>query len=150
MDSYRLQLEATTNVVLEQGEDLKPIPTEMRGSVSDSEIDRLSGILQTFNDRYGTQFEDADKIRRMAEDIANDVARNEDLINSLKYSDEQNARITSDIVSQKELLKHVTTNFDFYKLITDNTEAKEDFNAMMFGMVKDLIQKGFNNLSSLR
>ena len=86
----------------------------------------------------------------MAEDIANDVARNEDLINSLKYSDEQNARITSDIVSQKELLKHVTTNFDFYKLITDNREAKEDFNAMMFGMVKDLIQKGFNNLSSLR
>jgi type I restriction enzyme R subunit len=150
MDSYRLQLEATTNVVLEQGEDLKPIPTEMRDGVSETEIDRLSSILQTFNDRYGTQFDDADKIRRMAEDIANDVARNEDLINSLKYSDEQNARITSDIVSQKELLKHVTTNFDFYKLITDNREAKEDFNAMMFGMVKDLIQKGFNNLSSLR
>jgi type I restriction enzyme R subunit len=144
MDSYRLQLEATTNIAMEQGEDLKPIPTDMRGGTSDAEIDRLSNILQTFNDRYGTQFEDADKIRRMAEDIANDVAKNEDLVNSMKYSDEQNARITSDTVAQKELLKHVTTNFDFYKLITDNKEAKEDFNAMMFSMVKDIFNRGLN------
>jgi type I restriction enzyme R subunit len=65
----------------------------------------------------------------------------------MKYSDEQNARITSDTVAQKELLKHVTTNFDFYKLITDNKEAKEDFNAMMFGMVKEIFNK---NLSKER
>src|SRR5690606_9263892 len=50
MDSYRLQLESTTNVALEQGEDLKPIPTDMRGGVSEPEIDRLSKIIQTFNE----------------------------------------------------------------------------------------------------
>ena len=142
MDSYRLQLEATSNIAMEQGEDLKPIPTDMRGSSNNPEIDRLSSILKTFNDRYGTQFEDADKVRKMAEDIANDVARNEEVLSSLKYSDDQNARITSDKVSEQELLKHVTTNFDFYKLITDNKEAREDFNAMMFGMVKEIISKG--------
>ena len=144
MDSYRLQLEATTNIVMEQGEDLKPIPTDMRGGSSEPEIDRLSNILQTFNDRYGTQFEDADKVRRMAEDIVNDVARNQDMVSSLKYSDEQNARITSDKIAQEELLKHVTTNFDFYKLITDNRDAREDFNSMVFGMVKELINRGIN------
>ena len=63
MDSYRLQLEATTNIVMEQGEDLKPIPTDMRGGTNQPEIDKLSNILQTFNDRYGTQFEDVDKVR---------------------------------------------------------------------------------------
>lgn len=144
MDSYRLQLEATTNIGMEQGEDLKPIPTDMRGGSSEPEIDRLSNILQTFNDRYGTQFEDADKVRRMAEDIVNDVARNQDMVSSLKYSDEQNARITSDKIAQEELLKHVTTNFDFYKLITDNRDAREDFNSMVFGMVKELINRGIN------
>ncbi|MDY0090866.1 MAG: type I restriction endonuclease [Flavobacteriaceae bacterium] len=144
MDSYRLQLEATTNIVMEQGEDLKPIPTDMRGGSSEPEIDRLSNILQTFNDRYGTQFEDADKVRRMAEDIVNDVAKNKDMVSSLKYSDDQNARITSDKIAQEELLKHVTTNFDFYKLITDNRDAREDFNAMVFGMVKELINRGIN------
>ena len=144
MDSYRLQLESTTNIAMEQGEDLKPIPTDMRGSSNNPDVDRLSNILKTFNDRYGTQFEDADKVRKMAEDIANDVARNEEVLNSIKYSDEQNARITSDKVTSEELLKHVTTNFDFYKLITDNKEAKEDFNAMMFGMVKEIFNRGIN------
>jgi type I restriction enzyme R subunit len=144
MDSYRLQLEATANIVMEQGDELKPIPTEMRGGSSEPEMERLSNILQTFNDRYGTHFEDADKVRQMAENIANDVARNQELITSLKYSDEQNARITSDKIVGEELLKHITTNFDLYKLYSDNKEFKEDFSAMMFGVVKELINRGIN------
>jgi type I restriction enzyme R subunit len=144
MDSYRLQLEATTNIAMEQGEDLKPIPTDMRGGSSQPEIDRLSNILQTFNDRYGTQFEDADKVRQMAENIAKDVAKNKELISSIKHSDDQNARITSDKVVGEELLKHITTNFDLYKLYSDNKEFKEDFSSMMFGVVKELINRGIN------
>lgn len=145
MDSYRLQLESTTNVVLEQGEDLKPIPTDMRGGVSEPEIDKLSNILQTFNDRYGTEFEDADKVRQMAENIATDVAKNKELISSIQHSDEQNARITSDKIVGEELLKHITTNFDLYKLYSDNKEFKEDFSAMMFGVVKEILKSGLNS-----
>lgn len=144
MDSYRLQLEATTNIAMEQGDDLEPIPTEMRGGVSDPEIDQLSNIINTFNDRYGTEFEDADKVRQMAESIVNGVAQNADMLSSLQHSDEQNARITSDKIAQDELLKHVTTNFDFYKVINDNPEAKEEFNTMVFGMVKEMMRKGLN------
>lgn len=146
MDSYRLQLLATTNIAMEQGEDLMPIPTEMRDGTSDAEIDRLSNILQTFNDRYGTQFEDVDKVRQMAENVAKEVAQNQELITSIKYSDDQNARITSDKVVGEELLKHITTNFDLYKLYSDNKEFKEDFSAMMFGMVKEIFNRGLNGL----
>ncbi|WP_165021112.1 type I restriction endonuclease subunit R [Dysgonomonas sp. ZJ279] len=71
MDSYRLQLEATVNIALNQGDDLKPIPTDMRGGINTPEIDKLSNILHSFNERYGTQFEDIDKVRQMAESIAN-------------------------------------------------------------------------------
>ncbi|MEI7677475.1 MAG: type I restriction endonuclease subunit R, partial [Bacteroidales bacterium] len=144
MDSYRLQLEATTNIAMEQGAELKPIPTDMRGSTNQPEIDRLSSILQTFNDRYGTQFEDVDKVRLMAESVANDVAKNQELITSIRFSDDQNARITSDKVVGEELLKHITTNFDLYKLYSDNKEFKEDFSAMMFGMVKEIFHRGMS------
>jgi type I restriction enzyme, R subunit len=143
MDSYRLQLEATTSIVMEQGDDLKPIPTYMRGSANQPEIDRLSNILQTFNERYGTKFEDIDKVRQMAENVANDVAKNQELITSIKYSDDQNARITSDKIVGEELLKHITTNFDLYKLYSDNREFKEDFSAMMFGIVQGIVRKSF-------
>lgn len=148
MDSYRLQLESTTHVVLEQGGELKPIPTEMRGGLDEPEIERLSNILQTFNDQYGTEFEDADKVRQMAENIAKDVAKSDELINSIKYSDEQNARITSDKIVGEELLKHITTNFDLYKLYSDNKEFKEDFSAMMFGVVKEIIYKGLSDMQN--
>ena len=68
-----------------------------------------------------------------------------ELVNSLKYSDEQHARITSDKIVGEELLKRITTNFDLYKLYSDNKEFKEDFSAMMFGVVKELINRGINN-----
>jgi type I restriction enzyme R subunit len=144
MDSYRLQLQSTTNFVLEQGEDLKPIPTEMRGGVNDPEIDRLSGILQTFNDRYGTEFEDTDKVRKMAVDIAEGVMNNQEMKNSMEYSDDQNAKITNDKVVADEMLKHINSNFNFYKHYSDNKEFKEDVNAMIFGLVKEMINKGMS------
>jgi len=140
MDSYRLQLESTTRVVLEQGEDLKPIPTEMRGGVNDPEIDRLSSILQTFNERYGTEFEDADKVRKMAVDIAEGVMNNQEMKNSMEYSDEQNAKITNDKVVADEMLKHINSNFNFYKHYSDNKEFKEDVNNMIFGLVKEMLR----------
>ncbi|TXK71799.1 type I restriction endonuclease subunit R [Mesonia sp. HuA40] len=142
MDSYRLQLESTTNVVLEQGEDLKPIPTEMRGGVNDPEIDRLSSILQTFNERYGTEFEDADKVRKMAVDIAEGVMNNQEMKNSMEYSDEQNAKITNDKIVSEEMLKLINENFNFYKLYSDNKEARQDINNMIFGLVKEMLNKG--------
>ena len=142
MDSYRLQLESTTNVVLEQGEDLKPIPTEMRGGVNDPEIDRLSSILQTFNERYGTEFEDTDKVRKMAVDIAEGVMNNQEMKNSMEYSDEQNAKITNDKVVADEMLKHINSNFNFYKHYSDNKEFKEDVNNMIFGLVKEMLRDG--------
>ncbi|MCO5950906.1 type I restriction endonuclease subunit R [Mucilaginibacter flavidus] len=145
MDSYRLQLESASSITLTQGDELKPITSDVAGGGAEEEIDRLSNILRTFNDRYGTHFEDADKVRQMAENIAADVAKNEELMDSLKFSDEQNARITSDKVVGQELLKHITTNFDLYKLYSDNKEFKEDFSAMMFGVVKEIISRGLNS-----
>lgn len=144
MDSYRLQLESTTNVVLEQGEDLKPIPTEMRGGVNEPEIDKLSSIIQIFNDRYGTEFEDTDKVRKMAVDIAEGVMNNEEMKNSMAFSDEQNAKITNDKVVADEMLKHINSNFNFYKHYSDNKEFKEDVNNMIFGLVKEMLREGLS------
>jgi type I restriction enzyme R subunit len=138
MDSYRLQLEATTNIELEQGDDLQPIPTEMRGGTSDPETDFLSSILQTFNEKYGTEFTEFDKVRQMVENLAPDIAKNQDVIDAIIHTP-STARITSDKVVGEEILKHITSNFDLYKMYSDNKEFREDFSAMMFGVVKEIL-----------
>jgi len=50
--------------------------------------------------------------------------------------------ITSDKIVGEELLKHITTNFDLYKMYSDNKEFKEDFSAMMFNVVKEILKTG--------
>ena len=142
MDSYRLQLESITDIALEEGDYLKPIPTDMRGSVSEPEMDYLSNIIKSFNDIYGTNFEDVDKVRKMAEDLMNDVANDQEFKTSVANSDEQNAKITFDKVLSEKMLKHVNTNFELYKEFSDNNEFKEEFSKKMFELVLLGITKG--------
>ena len=141
MDSYKLQLLATeTSIGLQQGKDLKPIPTDLPGGISKPETDKLSNIIQSFNDRYGTQFEDADKVRKMAEDIADGVAKNESVVSAFANTP-GNARIATDEVVGKELLKHINTNFDLYKRYSDDKDFREDFSNMMFDVVREIVNR---------
>jgi type I restriction enzyme, R subunit len=41
MDSYRLQKEGEFNIQLQQGDELKPIPTDMRGGAAEPEMEYL-------------------------------------------------------------------------------------------------------------
>lgn len=142
MDSYRLQLEGTKNIYLEQSYDLKPIPTEMRIGVKEPELDLLSKIIQSFNDKYGKLLGGEDKVEKMyqlANNLAPDIAKNEELLTSLQYTPD-NARITSDKIVAEEMLKLITTNFDFYKLFSDNEEFRKDFSGMLFDLVKRMMR----------
>ena len=93
MDSYRLQLQTTLSMVLEQGEDLKPIPTEMRGGGKDIELDRLSNILSSFNEKYKGEFGDMDKIYKTIESVQASVAENKAVVDAVKHTPD-NASIT--------------------------------------------------------
>jgi len=51
------------------------VPTDGGGRKPEPELDRLSNILKTFNDNFGTLFADTDRVaKRIREDIAPKVA----------------------------------------------------------------------------
>jgi type I restriction enzyme R subunit len=59
------------------GEDAKiePVPTYAGGRKSESDLDRLSNILKTFNEHIGALFTDSDRVaKRTRDDIAPQVA----------------------------------------------------------------------------
>ena len=145
MDSYRLQLIATDRVVLEQGEDLKPIPTEMRGGMKELEMDRLSNILQTFNDKYKANFQDIDKVRQMTDNFAENIAKNKDIHDAFVHTP-STAQITLDAFLGKEIINYNNGNLELMKMFFDNKEFKEDFSTMMFAVVKEMITKGMNKV----
>lgn len=43
---------------------------------------------------------------------------------------------------ERSCLNHITTNFDIYKLYSDNNDFKEGFSAMMLSLVKEMISRG--------
>ena len=102
MENLRYQLEATTNIVLQQGDELKPIPTEMRTGSSRAGNGIPLNIVKAFNDRFGTTFTNEDKVKKMTQDLMQDVANDKEFVNAFKHSDTQNAKITFEDVLKKK------------------------------------------------
>lgn len=136
MDSYRLQREGEFNIKLQQGDELKPIPTDMRGGAAEPEMEYLSTIVKAFNDRFGTTFTNEDKVKKMTEDLMADVAQDAEFANSFKHSDEQNAKITFEEVLKRKLIDHIETNFEVFKEFNDNKEFRDFFAGTMFKLMQ--------------
>jgi type I restriction enzyme R subunit len=145
MDSYRLQKEGEFNIQLQQGDELKPIPTDMRGGAAEPEMEYLSNIVKAFNDRFGTQFTNEDKVKKMTEDLMADVAQDAEFANAFRHSDEQNAKITFEEVLKRKLIDHIETNFEVFKEFNDNKEFRDFFAGTMFKiMQKDFLRFNAN------
>jgi nickel-responsive transcriptional regulator NikR len=76
MDSYRVEKKAAMKIALaDEDAEIEPVPTDSRGHKPEPELDRLSNILKTFNEQFGTLFTDTDRVaKRIRDDIAPKVA----------------------------------------------------------------------------
>lgn len=96
MESYRVEKQAVQCVQLpDQDVEIDPVPTDGAGGRRDVELDRLSSILQTFNDLFGNiDWTDNDRVRRrITEEIPRKVAQDRAYRNAMQNSDKQNARV---------------------------------------------------------
>lgn len=142
MDSYRLQKEGEFTINLQQGDELKPVQTDLRGIIGEPQIEYLSEIVKEFNERFGTAFTNEDKVRKMTQDLMKDVSSDEEFVSAFRYSDEQNARITFEEVLKRKLTDHIDANFEVFKEYNDNPEFRAFFAEQMFRMMV----QGLNNI----
>jgi type I restriction enzyme R subunit len=72
MDSYRVEKKAAMKIALaDEDAEIEPVPTDTVGGKDEPELDRLSNILKTFNEQFGTLFTDTDRVaKRIRDDIA--------------------------------------------------------------------------------
>jgi type I restriction enzyme R subunit len=143
MDSYRLQKEGEFNIQLQQGDELKPIPTDMRGGAAEPEMEYLSNIVKAFNDKFGTTFTNEDKVRKMTQDLMQDVKDDKSAMDnisaSLSRNDLQNAQITFADILKEKMINHIDSNFEVFKEYNDNPEFKAFLAGQMFKiLINDL------------
>lgn len=99
-------------------------------------MEYLSNIVKAFNNRFGTTFTNEDKVKKMTQDLMQDVANDQEFVNAFKHSDTQNAKITFEDVLKRKLIDHIETNFEVFKEYQDNKEFRDFFAGTMFQLMQ--------------
>ena len=133
MDSYRLEKKAVMKIALtDQDAEIEPVPTEVEGRRNEPEIDRLSNILKTFNEQFGTLFTDADRVvKRIREDIAPKVAADTAYQNA-KENTPHTARIAHDQALGKVMQLLLKDDTHVYKQFVENELFKRFVGDMVY------------------
>lgn len=145
IESIKYVFQGTETIYLNQGEELNPA-SEMSSGVSEPELELLSNIVKAFNDRFGTQFTNEDKVRKMTEELMQDVKDDKSAMDNInasrKINDLQNAEITFTDVLKDKMINHIDSNFEVFKEYNDNPEFKAFLAGQMFKiLIRDLAFK---------
>ncbi len=144
MESYRLQKQGEFLITLQQGDELIP-SQELKGGVTEPELETLSNIVKAFNDRFGTNFTNEDKVRKMTaelmQDVKDDKAAMENINASLQKNDIQNAQISFTDILKEKMINHIDSNFEVFKEYNDNPEFKAFLAGQMFRILINDISK---------
>ena len=140
MDSYRVEKRAMQTIVLpDEDAEIGPVPTEEGGGRPESELDRLSNIISTFNDLFGDiAWEDSHRVRRLiTEEIPSRVAVDTAFRNARENSDKENARIEHDRALLRVMTGVMKDDTELFKQFVDNEGFKRWMSDTVFGLAYD-------------
>ncbi len=135
MDSYRVEKKATMDVRLaDKDAEIVPIPPTGGGHRPVPELDKLSHILQMFNERFSTLFTDADRVaKRIRDDIAPQVAADPGYQNA-KANTPHTARMAHDQALGRVMQLLLKDDTQVYKQFVEN----ESFRRFLADVVFEL------------
>lgn len=125
MDSYRVEKKTVMKIIPpDENAEITPMPIDGIGRKPEPELDRLSNILKTFNEHFGTLFTDGDRIiRRITEDIAPKVAEDRPYQNARKNTP-NTARIELDAALMRVVGPLLKDDTEFYRQFVQNESFK--------------------------
>ncbi len=135
MDSYRVEKKAAMKIALADDDaEIEPVPTDAGGRKGEPELDRLSNILKTFNERFGTLFTDTDRVaKRIREDIAPKVAADAAYQNA-KQNTPHTARMAHDQALYKAMQILLKDDTQVYKQFVENESFKRYVGDMVYAI----------------
>lgn len=137
MDSYRAEVQQSMKLSLpDEDAEIDPVPTSGGGHKPEPELDRLSNIIQAFNDRFGNiDWEDADRIRKViTEEIPAKVAADQAYQNAMKNSSKSAARLEHDRALERVVISMLYDHTELFKQFSDNPDFKKWLADTIFGV----------------
>lgn len=137
MDSYRVEKRASMKIQLPDTDaEIEPVPTSGGGHKPEPELDRLSNILKTFNDQFGSiPWTDADRVHHLiTTEIPAKVAADVAYQNATRNSDRQNARIEHDKALARVMTALLKDDTQLFKQFSDNDAFRRWLTDTVFGI----------------
>ncbi len=135
MDSYRAQAQASLKMAMDDADAVvEPLPPAGGGGSGEPEVEKLSNIIQQFNDLFSNiEWHDGDKIRKViTEDIPARVAQDKAYQNAQANSGRQNARLEHDKALNRVVLELLDDHTELFKQFSDNANFKRWLADMIF------------------
>jgi type I restriction enzyme, R subunit len=135
MDSYRVEKKAAMKIALaDKDAEIEPAPTDAHGHKAEPELDRLSNILKTFNEQFGTLFTDTDRVaKRIRDDIAPKVAADTAYQNA-RENTPHTARMAHDQALAKVMQHLLKDDTQVYKQFVENESFKRFVGDMVYAL----------------
>ncbi len=135
MDSYRVEKKAVLKIALEDVDaEIEPLPTDGGGHRPELELDRLSNILKTFNDQFGTLFTDTDRVvKRIRDDVVPKVAADQAYQDAQKNTP-HTARMAHDIALAKVMQHLLKDDTQVYKQFVENESFRRSISDMVYAL----------------
>lgn len=130
MATYRLQETFSGAAVIEPDGTLDPQTGMGIGAPAEPEHEPLSRIIEELNERFGLNFGDGH--RETLGVVMKKLDADPSLAMSVQANTRENAKLSFEIKAQDALQDIVDTNFELYKLITDNKKAGQLLKDFLF------------------
>lgn len=146
MDSYRSEKQATMKIILADDDaEIEPIPVGGGGRKPEPDLDRLSNIIKSFNEQFGTLFTDSDRVlKRIQDDIAPQVAADQAYQNA-RQNTPAAARLEHDKALMRVMLTLLKDDTEAYKQFVQNDSFKRYVSDMVFQMT---YEKGYTPMEA--
>lgn len=133
LDALRIQKINEGSISLHQGDEIHSPGYNGKSGIKVVEKELLSKIVKALNDKYGTEFGEADKL--ILQRLEERVISNDALMKSIKVNPKDKVKMTFDHVFEDELQGMVDEDFDFYQKVNDNKEIRESLVERMFEFI---------------
>jgi type I restriction enzyme R subunit len=136
-DSYRNQkINSNARISLSKSDELPPIPSS-DGKKVENPKELLENIVSEFNERFGTNFKDEDKVRQIISDLSDDIANDSQILKSLQDSDMANRKL----VFKKRLDGKMTDNVDSHLELFNNYHGNSDFQEYLIQSIDKIVKE---------
>ena len=140
LEYYRLQKMEEAKIILDPGWRMGDIPNKRSRNpkAKDEEKAPLSEIIQTLNERFGTDFKEADRL--FFEQIVEDCVRDEDLGTQARANTYENFKYPFEDAYKDKVIDRMDQNQEMFNKLME----EGDFSTLVFNAIMKEVYKRFN------